>query len=446
MKLIKIRSRSVPHKIQIPPTVSTPSPERVVLSLHSNGGTAHALVSKGEKVKKGQCIAEAEDSLTRPVFASISGTVSGIRPWQNLQGKEELSIVIQSDGSEEDAGSASSDEIAAREPQRLLAEINKSGIREVDPHPWPLAYRIASPALIGGLLRSPPAPLTRPIETLILNGLDRQPGVFVRGSVLNERHMDLLDAIAVLQKVSSPGRTVLAVSQDQLLSVHFQNKTRQLGVEIVRCPDKYPLGLEPVLTGFITKKEVPQPANDTRMIGAAVVDVITALEIVDSLRGPISPAEIVVQVDGPSEWPIRMVRVSKGTVLEDLLHQFEPLPTKPAKIILGGLLLGYAQHNLLAPLTEEVEAVTIQTRDSLIRSSNEPCLNCGYCVLHCPMGLLPNELGKYLEYGRFEEAENQYLSHCIECGICSYVCPAKRPMVHLVRFGKQEIANMRKVS
>jgi electron transport complex protein RnfC len=59
------------------------------------------------------------------------------------------------------------------------------------------------------------------------------------------------------------------------------------------------------------------------------------------------------------------------------------------------------------------------------------------------MRLLPNELSKYCEFNVFEEAERNYLFHCIECGICSYVCPAKRPMVQLLRFGKQELQAMR---
>jgi electron transport complex protein RnfC len=40
----------------------------------------------------------------------------------------------------------------------------------------------------------------------------------------------------------------------------------------------------------------------------------------------------------------------------------------------------------------------------------------------------------------FEEAADRFLFHCIECGICAYVCPEKRPMLHLMRYGKRELS------
>jgi electron transport complex protein RnfC len=40
----------------------------------------------------------------------------------------------------------------------------------------------------------------------------------------------------------------------------------------------------------------------------------------------------------------------------------------------------------------------------------------------------------------FEEAGDKFLFHCIECGICAYVCPEKRPMLHLMRYGKRELS------
>ena len=84
-----------------------------------------------------------------------------------------------------------------------------------------------------------------------------------------------------------------------------------------------------------------------------------------------------------------------------------------------------------------------QTEADLTLFEDEPCINCGRCVQACPMRLFPNELSRACEYGRFEEAEGKDLTRCIECGICSYVCPVRRPMVHLMRFGKNELSASR---
>jgi len=60
------------------------------------------------------------------------------------------------------------------------------------------------------------------------------------------------------------------------------------------------------------------------------------------------------------------------------------------------------------------------------------------------MGLLPNMLGIYAELERFEDAEKIGLMDCMECGSCSYVCPSKRPLVHLIRYAKVDVMARRK--
>ena len=276
--------------------------------------------------------------------------------------------------------------------------------------------------------------------------MDRQHGAYVRSTILGQQENDLLESIPLLQKLSSAQRCVLVVTGEQALSGDFQQKLSALGVELIRCPNKYPLALEPLVAQFVTKKEVPQPANDTRMIGTAVLDVTVAINILVSVRTGQPPRESIVQIDAPSAGVSRLVRVPIGMLMEDLVDSLPELPAKPAKVIVGGLFLGHAQFNFTVPINQEVDVITLQSADELRRFADEPCFNCGYCVRHCPMQLLPNELGKYCEYGKFDDAERNFLFHCIECGVCAYVCPAKRPMVQLLRFGKQELIAMREAS
>lgn len=37
---------------------------------------------------------------------------------------------------------------------------------------------------------------------------------------------------------------------------------------------------------------------------------------------------------------------------------------------------------------------------------------------------------------RFEETEKLGIMNCIECGSCSFSCPANRPLVDIIRVGK----------
>ena len=68
-----------------------------------------------------------------------------------------------------------------------------------------------------------------------------------------------------------------------------------------------------------------------------------------------------------------------------------------------------------------------------------PCLSCGRCVDACPMRLLVSTLSKVCENERYDLAEENYVMSCLECGICTYVCPAGRPNVQHFRRAKAEI-------
>ncbi len=39
----------------------------------------------------------------------------------------------------------------------------------------------------------------------------------------------------------------------------------------------------------------------------------------------------------------------------------------------------------------------------------------------------------------FDKAEEYNALDCVECGACSYICPAKRPLVESIRLAKREI-------
>jgi electron transport complex protein RnfC len=62
----------------------------------------------------------------------------------------------------------------------------------------------------------------------------------------------------------------------------------------------------------------------------------------------------------------------------------------------------------------------------------------------CPYGLNPSDLSIACEAQDWERAQGWDLLECKECGCCSFVCPAKRQITHLVKFGKFELAKRRK--
>jgi electron transport complex protein RnfC len=69
-----------------------------------------------------------------------------------------------------------------------------------------------------------------------------------------------------------------------------------------------------------------------------------------------------------------------------------------------------------------------------------PCIRCARCIDACPMMLQPSLLGLFIEKGHYEDARDYNVMDCFECGSCTFVCPANRPMVQWVKRAKRELA------
>ncbi|HAC21148.1 MAG TPA: electron transporter RnfC, partial [Porphyromonadaceae bacterium] len=73
------------------------------------------------------------------------------------------------------------------------------------------------------------------------------------------------------------------------------------------------------------------------------------------------------------------------------------------------------------------------------RKPMEPCIRCAKCVNVCPMGLEPNLLMAETSFEVWDKAESDHITDCIECGSCSYTCPAHRPLLDYIRVGKSKV-------
>ena len=55
------------------------------------------------------------------------------------------------------------------------------------------------------------------------------------------------------------------------------------------------------------------------------------------------------------------------------------------------------------------------------------------------MNLLPTTIAAYARRNLVAETEENCAMDCIECGSCSYVCPASIPLVQSIRQGKAAV-------
>ena len=60
------------------------------------------------------------------------------------------------------------------------------------------------------------------------------------------------------------------------------------------------------------------------------------------------------------------------------------------------------------------------------------------------MKLPPYMMDACIRHERYEDAEKHGVMNCIECGACTFVCPAKRMLTQSFRTGKKVITARRK--
>ena len=146
----------------------------------------------------------------------------------------------------------------------------------------------------------------------------------------------------------------------------------------------------------------------------------------------------IVTVTGDAIKNPRNFRVRIGTNYHELIEEAGGFKEEPVKIISGGPMMGFGIFDLDVPTTKTASALLCLTKDDVSAMEPGPCINCGRCVEVCPGRVVPSRLADFAEHYEEEKFLKWNGMECCECGCCSYICPAKRPLT-------QSIKSMRKI-
>ena len=95
--------------------------------------------------------------------------------------------------------------------------------------------------------------------------------------------------------------------------------------------------------------------------------------------------------------------------------------------------LGKTAYSMEQPVVKATNAVLVFNNKDSAAMEPTACIHCGRCVENCPLSLNPTAYAKALEIDdeaeRYAVLDREKVSLCMECGSCSYVCPARRPLV-----------------
>ena len=405
-----------------------PLPAEVVLPVAQHiGAPAKALVKKGDKVVRGQMVAEAGGFVSAPVHTPISGTVVKVDIARTPQNMPVEAIYIKSDEADREA-----DAKAIAEAKPLSdAEVEKLGAKEI--------IDIIKNAGIVGLggatfpthVKLSPPPGSK-AEVVIINAAECEPCLSCDDQLMREEAADIVKGVRLLMKAAGVTRGVIAIENNKPEAIETMTRAAASvpGLEVMTMKVKYPQGGEKQLIEAVTGREVPSGGLPIAT-GAIVQNVATAYAVYRAvyLGEPILDRVLTIH-DGDTG---RNLRVPMGTMLSSIATG-----TDYEKIIIGGPMMGRTASTLNTPMIKGTSGILLDSRYAH-RRPVEPCIRCAKCSEVCPMGLEPFLISTLSRLKEYDEAEEQKIANCIECGSCSYICPSSRPILDFIRVGKAKV-------
>ncbi|HQG63028.1 MAG TPA: RnfABCDGE type electron transport complex subunit C, partial [Bacteroidales bacterium] len=191
----------------------------------------------------------------------------------------------------------------------------------------------------------------------------------------------------------------------------------------------------------LTNREVPSGRLPID-VNTVVHNIGTAFAVYEAVQKNKPLFERVVTITGKSLPKPGNYIVRIGTPVNKLIEAAGGLPENTGKIISGGPMMGKALINTDVPVVKGTSGIILVPQDEAGRSESQVCIRCAKCIAVCPMGLEPYLLMSLSQKDLFEKAEKERITDCMECGSCSYTCPAGRPLLDFIRLGKSTVIRM----
>lgn len=244
----------------------------------------------------------------------------------------------------------------------------------------------------------------------------------------------------ILRKAINVERAVIGIENNKPDAIKHmaQLATDYPAIEICPLKVKYPQGGEKQLIDAVIRRQVPSGALPIAT-GAVVQNVGTAFAVYEAVQKHKPLVERIVTITGKSLAKPSNLRVRIGTPISQLIDMCGGLPQDTEKVISGGPMMGKAVVSTDMATTKGCSGVLIIRDLESRRKEMQPCIRCAKCVSACPMGLAPNVLMSASSFQNWERVEEERVMDCIECGSCSFTCPAHRPLLDYIRMGKAKV-------
>jgi len=382
-------------------------PNGAVLLLKQHAGRqARCVVRRGEYVREGMVIGRADGELSANVHSSIPGVVRDIRVLPLPEGGYAEAVVVALEGAFDRLGRRAERYLwKSMGRNEILATLRDKGVVDTDLPGYPLFDLLGE---------------RRDTELLVINALECEPYLRAESAILRDRAEEVGEGIAILQKVLTPKRTVLAVGSGGAGEIPAVEGMQAL--ERIAFEPKYPQEMSAQLLSVVGGKGAGG-------VGTTILKPSAAFAVYEAVTLAMPMVERYVSVGGGALKRPAVLKARIGTRIGDLIEECGGFRDAPARLVLRSALRGHSVYDLDTPITKTCSAVVALTAEEIGAQVRTPCIRCGRCRAACPSSLEPDMIYRFLEHRMPARALAVGLRSCSLCGACGYVCPSRLPLV-----------------
>lgn len=420
---LKLSGIKVPHRkntASMQAVTMAPSSKVTIPMNMSIGMPSTPIVKVGDTVKVGQLIAECSGHISSNIHSSVSGTVRAIAPMWTSNGGQTTAITIESDG----FMSVSEDCVPPKitDYESFISAIRASGLVGLGGAGFPTAVKLD----IKDLSR---------LEEVVINGAECEPYITSDTLTMTNKPELVREGIELLIRYLGVKKVIIGVEENKPDAVRKMQELHNDIVSVKVLPSIYPQGAEKVLIYNCTGKVVPEKKLPID-VGVLVINVSTIAFIAEYVKTGMPLTQRTITVDGGGVLKPQLVNVLVGTPMSEVFDFCGGLKENVGKIFYGGPMTGVTVKDISSPILKNTNAIiALDEKDSHLPEPTT-CIRCGRCVRACPLSLMPLDFARAYALHDYDLLEKRKVNICMECGCCSYVCPANRPLVENNKLAK----------
>ncbi|HRZ07189.1 MAG TPA: electron transport complex subunit RsxC, partial [Candidatus Competibacteraceae bacterium] len=390
-----------------------PLPPRLYLPLQQHaGGPALPVVTVGQRVGKGELLAQAQGATSAPLHAPTSGTITALGDFTapHASGLPLPTITLEVDGADRWVERDLSPDPFRLEPGEVAARVGAAGIVGMGGANFPAAVKLDKAR-------------QAQVHTLVINGAECEPYVSCDDRLMRERAADIVDGIAIMLYAVQASHALIAIEDNKPEAIQAMRDacSSDARIAVLSLPSRYPAGSAKQLIQWLTGLETPAGGRGTDT-GLLVHNVGTAYATHRALRQGQPLISRIVTVSGGAVAEPRNLEAPIGALVADLLAYCGGVSADCARLLMGGPMMGQPLPGIHVPMIKGTNGILALTAAEVGEMHPpSPCIRCGRCVEACPMGLLPVEMANLARREEWTHLQALGLSDCMACGSCAYV-------------------------